>query len=136
VRWIVCPRSTDLPIVVLVVDDGDDHDLAAVLAQNHVPNNGFRGEWGAGQGNGRWLVGFRLVMPVDCFARLLITDVRRELLEAIIDVPHIVAIVAQATAGDASTAAAIALRLGGSLTVEVAHRSAHVARRLAPRGTN
>lgn len=102
-----------------------------------MPSTPFSGEWGTGQRDGRWLVGFRLFKPGDGFERLLITDdVHRDLLEAILDVPHVVAILAQATTSDAKTDTAIAARIGGSLTVEVEHRSAHVAHVLAPRGTN
>jgi hypothetical protein len=70
--------------------------------------------------------------------RLFITDdVPRDLLAAILDVPHLVAIVPQALAiaCAANTATAIAAGAEGSLLIEVQQRSREVARLLAPRGT-
>jgi hypothetical protein len=100
-----------------------------------VPVAGFCGEWGTGQSDGRWLVGFRLFEHGGGFERLLVTgDVDRELLEAILVVPHLVAVVPQAVSKDADAVLASGLR--DALAVEVRQRSSHVARLLAPRGTN
>jgi hypothetical protein len=125
-------------MIILVVDDGDDHELTSVLAEEeHVPSRRFGCEWGTGRCDGRWLVGLRLFKPGGGLERLLFTeDVDRELLEATLDVPHVVAIVPQAIARDAKAATAVLPRLSKCLVVEVDQRSAHVARLLAPRGSN
>jgi len=138
VRWMLWPGATGLPTIVLVVDDAGDRELvAAVALTDNDPGRRVSGQWGTGQHGCRRLVGFRLFTSGDGFELLLIThDVHRELLEAILDVPHWVALVAQGVAGDATTAAAIAPRLGDGLIVRVEQRSAHVARLLAPRGMN
>jgi hypothetical protein len=69
---------------------------------------------------------------------VFIDSSERELLDAILDAPHLVAIVSQAVAGDEDpcSAANVAAWLGGALIVGVQQRSRHVSRLLAPRGTN
>jgi hypothetical protein len=136
--WMLWPRPDDLPMIIVVVDDGDDRELTAVLGQEEQwPSRRFGCEWGTGRCDGRWLVGLHLFTPGGGFERLLFTDdVDRELLEATLAVPHVVAIMPQAIAGDARAATALAARLSESLVVEVDRPSAHVARLLSPRGTN
>jgi len=125
------------PVVILVVDSDDDHELSTVLARGNEVGERYSGEWGSGQSDGGWLVGFRLFRPSSGFERVLTTDaVHRELVEAILDVPHLVAIVPQAMAGETGTPAAIGARLDDSLVIEVEQRSAHVARLLAPHRNN
>lgn len=63
-------------------------------------------------------------------------NIHRELLEAILDVPHLVAIMPEEIAGEANEAEAVILRLGGALMIEVQHRSAQVAQVLAERGAD
>jgi hypothetical protein len=137
-RWKLSFSPQDLPMIVLVVRDGGDPALAALLASAAgEPSRRFSAEWGTGQRDGRWLLGLRLFNPGDRFERLLITDdVRRELLEAILDVPHHVALVAEPMVGAPGPAGTGDRPLGRSLVVEVRQRSTHVANLLAPRGTN
>jgi hypothetical protein len=137
-RWALCPRRIPQPTIVLVLGDGSDRELSAVLDRtDHAASARFGGEWGTGHDGGHWLVGFRLFELGGGFERLLLTaDIQRELLDAILDVPHLVAIVPQPVAGDADTNAVLASCLGGALTVEVRQRSAYVARLLVPRGAN
>ena len=60
-------------------------------------------------------------------------NVHRELLEAILEVPHLVAVLPRELAGDANTYEDMAPRLGGSLMIEVQDRSPQVAKVLAER---
>lgn len=126
------------PIIILVVDDEDDDDLAAIVAREDMfPSERFGGVWGSGERDGNWLVAFQLIelgAGDTGFSRQYVTDnVHRELLEAVLNVPHIVAIMPGEIAADANTAADVAPRLGGALLVEVEQRSPQVARILAER---
>jgi hypothetical protein len=137
VRWALDPSPDGRQLILLVVDDGGDDELTAILAHDRVNGRGFSGEWGTGQRGGRWLVGFRLFEPTAGFQRVLLTDgVDRDLLEAIVDVPHRVALVPQATAGDANAETVLPSHLGRALIVDIEQRSVHVAHLLAPRGNN
>lgn len=109
--WRLLPRADGLPVIMLTT-----------RAEHRGPRGGARGEWGTGQRNGSWLIGFRLFAPDDDLEQLLLTDdVSESLLEAILDVPHLVVIVP---------------RLGDPVVARVTERSSHVARLLSPRGTN
>ena len=89
---------------------------------------------GTGERDGYWLVAFQLVELGGGVERQFFTDnIHRELLEAVLDVPHLVAILPRELAGDADTAEDVAPRLGGSLMVEVQDRSPQVERVLAAR---
>jgi hypothetical protein len=122
-------------IIVLVIDDRDDDELASVIArENLVPSDNFGGLWGSGERDGYWLVAFQLIQLGGGVERKWFTDnIHRPLLEAILDVPHYVSIMPKEIAGDAGTANAIVPRLGGSLMVQVDHRSPQVAEVLAER---
>jgi hypothetical protein len=106
-RWRLLPRVKGLRVIMLAVAAGDHVRLSGSL----------RGEWGTGQRGGSWLVGVRVFGPAAAAERLLFTDdVDRALLEAILDVPHLVV---------------IAPTLGDPIVVEVTARSSHVARLLS-----
>jgi hypothetical protein len=65
----------------------------------------------------------------DGIEREFFTDnIHRALLEAILDVPHLVAILPSELAGNAKTLADVKPRLGGSLIAEVQERSPQVER--------
>lgn len=138
VRWaLLLPDSG--PIIVLVVDDSDDDELAGIIAsEDMVPAEHFGGVWGTAQRDGHWLVGFRLVelgARTDGIERAWITDnIHRELLETILTVPHLVAILPAELAEDFQTGEDLLPRLAGSLMVEVEDRSPQVAEVLAERG--
>lgn len=134
-RWAVWPGTSLGTIIVLVVDDSDDDELPAAIArEDHVPAENFGGLWGTGQRDGHWLVGFQLIELRAGLERQYFTDnIHRPLLEAILDVPHLVAILPRELAGAASTAEDMAPRLGGAMMVEVEHRSSQVAQVLAER---
>jgi hypothetical protein len=84
---------------------------------------------GAGERDGYRLVGFRLMERGDGIEREFFTDnIHRALLEAILDVPHLVAILPSELAGNAKTLADVKPRLGGSLIAEVQERSPQVER--------
>jgi hypothetical protein len=56
------PRAQGHPIVVLVVDDSDDGELACVLAGNYqVAGTGYRGAWSAHVNDERLIVKLRLI---------------------------------------------------------------------------
>lgn len=125
-------------IIVLVVDDTHDDELASVVArENIVPAEHFGGVWGAGQRHGNWTVGFVLIelgAGDDGIERQFVTDnIHRELLDAIRDVPHYVAIMPTEIAGDARPFNDIAPRFGGALIVECDKRSPQVERVRAER---
>lgn len=137
VRWaLLFPDSG--PIVVLVVDDQDDDELASIVAcDDMAPSEHFGGVWGTGQRGGYWLVAFMLIElgagDHGVKRRWVTANIHRPLLEAIVEVPHLVAVMPAEIAGDARTAEDLLLRLGGSLLVEVEHRSPQVAAVLAER---
>ena len=111
-RWRLLPHADGLPVIMLVLDD----DLGV------EPTRRMRGEWGTGQRDGSWLVGFRLFDAKDEIERLLFTDqADPALLETILDVPHLVV---------------VAPRRGEPVVARVDVRSNPVARLHSPRGTN
>jgi hypothetical protein len=128
-------RDDDSSIVILVVDDKDDDELANVFArEDRVPSSNFGGLWGSGRMDGNWLVAFQLVELGGGLEREWFTNnIHRPLLKAILDVPHLVAIVPEEIAGDARTAEEFAPRFGGALVLEVESRSEPVAQILAER---
>jgi hypothetical protein len=135
VRWMVWPREDEPSIVILVVEDVNDDELTSVLArEDHVPSPNFGGVWGSGQQDGYWLVAFHLVeLGGGIERRWYTSNIHRPLLEAVLEVPHLVAIVPSEIAGDARTAEEIAPRFGGALILEVVTRSPQVAEILAQR---
>ena len=117
---------------MLVVDDANDDELAGIVArEDHVPSEHFGGVWGTGQRDGHWLIAFQLIelgAGTDGLQRQWFTsNIHRPLLEAILDVPHLVAVLPAELAGDARTREDMLPRLGGSLMLEVQHASPHVA---------
>lgn len=121
-----------LPIIVLVVEDRDDDELVAVIARERlVPSAAFTGVWGAGKRGGRPIVALQLSeLGGDMERRWFTQDIRRELLEMIVVVPHLVAIMPREVAGDANTAEAVIPRLAGSLVIQVDDRSPQVVQTL------
>lgn len=122
-RWALLSRADDAAMIILVVDDSYDDDLAhAVASEDQVPAEHFGGLWGTEPIGRR--VSFEIVGLGGRIERTLVIEtVDRELLDAILVVPHLVAIMPSEIAGDANTAAAMAPRLGGAMIVEVEHRS-------------
>lgn len=132
---MIWPRDDAPSILILVVDDQDDDELTATIAKEKtVPSPNFGGLWRSGERAGNWLIIFRLIERGGGLERVWVTDnIHRPLLEGILEVPHLVAILPKEIAGDASTAEEIAPRLGGSMILEVEHRSEPVAKILAER---
>lgn len=128
-------REGEPSIIIVVVDDSADDELTAIFArEDHVPSASFGGVWGSGQADGCWLVVFHLVELGGGVERQWFTsNIHRPLLEAVLDVPHLVAIVPEEIAGDATTAEEIAPRFGGALILEVDTTSPQVAEILAER---
>ena len=135
-QWLILPGGEDRKIITLVVDDSGDDELTSVIARGDtVPSPNFGGVWGNGERNGNWLVGFRLIELGGGMEREWFTDkLHRPLLDAILEVPHFVAIMPEEIANDASTEEDFLLRLGGSLIIQVDDRSPQVAEVLAERG--
>jgi hypothetical protein len=135
VRWMLWPREDEPSIIILVVDDESDGELASVFArEDHVPSPNFGGVWGSGQQDGHWLVAFHLVEHGGGIERQWYTsNIHRPLLETVLEVPHLVAIIPEEIAGDAKTAEDIAPRFGGALILEVETQSPQVAEILAQR---
>lgn len=132
-RWAPLHPPGQPSIVVLVIDDSvDDEVTHAVAEEGVVPSERFGGVWGNGQRYGNWLVGF---MPIELgggLERQWFTDnIHRELLEAVLEVPHLVALLPAELAGDFKTGDDLLPRLGGALFVQVDERSPQVAKILA-----
>jgi hypothetical protein len=123
-------------VIVLVVDDTHDDEVAhAIAREDMAPSVNFGGVWGAGERDGNVVVGFALIQLGGGLERQWYTaNIQRELLEAILDVPHTVAIMPREIAGGAKTLQEVAHRFGGSLLVEVEHRSPQVEQALGDRG--
>jgi hypothetical protein len=128
-------RDDEPSIIILVIDDSEDDELIGVIArEDHVPSPNFGGVWGSGQSRGHWLVAFHLIQLGGGVERQWFTDnIHRPLLEAVLDVPHFVAIVPKEIAGDAKSPEEMAPRFGGSLILEVDTASPQVAEILAER---
>jgi hypothetical protein len=122
-------------VIVLVVDDTGDDELAAVVArEDMVPADNLGGLWGTGERDGYWLVGFQMIELGGGVERQFFTDnIDRRMLEAILDVPHLVAVMPREIAGDANSGEEMLPRLGGSLLIEVEDRSPQVEKVLAER---
>lgn len=135
-RWMLWLREDEPSIIILVVDDSDDDELTAIIArEDHVPSPNFGGVWGSGEAEGHWLVAFHLIQLGGGVERQWFTDnIHRPLLEAVLDLPHLVAIVPEEIAGEAKTAEELAPRFGGALILEVEDHSPQVAQILAERG--
>lgn len=128
-------EGEDPSILILVVDDSEDHELTAIIAkEDHVPSPNFGGVWGSGQKDGYWLVAFQLIQLGGGVERQWFTsNIHRPLLEAVLDVPHLVAIMPKEIAGNAKSPEEIAPRFGGALILEVDTESPHVAEILTER---
>lgn len=129
-------RENEPSVIVLVVDDGADDEITArVASEGNVPSEHFGGVWGTGQRDGAWLLAFQMIELGGGVERRWFTDnIHRELLEAILEVPHYVAVMPSEIAGDARTLEDALPRLGGALFVQVDHRSPQVEQVLAERG--
>lgn len=132
-RWMGLAAPDELPIIVLVVEDRDDDELVAIIArERHVPSPHFRGVWGAGRHDGQRIVALQLIdLNGGTERRWFTRDIRRELLQMILVVPHLVAIMPREMAGDANTAETVLPRLAGSLLAQVDEGSPPVAEVLA-----
>ncbi|MGH2912456.1 MAG: hypothetical protein ACRDJ3_08270 [Solirubrobacteraceae bacterium] len=135
-RWMLFERENEPSVIVLVVDDGADDEITArVASEGNVPSEHFGGVWGTGQRDGAWLLAFQMIELGGGVERRWFTDnIHRELLEAILEVPHYVAVMPSEIAGDARTLEDALPRLGGALFVQVDHRSPQVEQVLAERG--
>ena len=135
VRWALLAPPGQLPIVVLVIDDSaDDEVTSAVAEERRVPSDRFGGLWGSGQRNGNWLVAFMLIEHGGGLERQWFTDnIHRELLEAALEVPHLVALLPAEIASDFKTGAELIPRLGSALFVQVDTPSPQVAEILSER---
>lgn len=135
-RWMLIDRPENESVIVLVVDDEDDDEItAAAAAENRVPSHRFGGVWGTSAKDGNWVVGFRLTelgAGDSGLERIYWTDnLHRELLEAIVEVPHLVALLPRELAGDPRALEDLIPRLGGAIHVLVDDRSPQVERVLA-----
>jgi hypothetical protein len=135
-RWMLFDRDDEPSVIVLVVDDSADDEITALVAsEGNVPSEHFGGVWGTGQRDGTWLLAFHLIELGGGVERRWFTDnIYRELLEAILDVPHYVALMPREIAGEARTREDVLPRLGGALFVQVDHRSPQVEQVLGERG--
>jgi hypothetical protein len=122
-------------IIVEVIDDSEDDQMAAVFAtEDTVSSARFDGLWGSDRREGCWLIELRLRERGGGIERQWFTDnLHRELLEAILDVPHYVAVMPEELAAGAQTGEEILQRLAGALIFEVEDRSPLVAQVLAER---
>jgi hypothetical protein len=135
VRWMILHPPGEPSIIIVVVDDSDDDELAALFAnENMFPSDRFGGLWGSGQRDGYWLIGLHLIELGGGLERQWFTgNIRRPLLETILDVPHLVSLMPAELAGYAHTVEDVIPRLGGALSIDVEHRSSPVAKVLAER---
>jgi hypothetical protein len=135
VRWMWLGPPGKPEIIVIVVDDHDDDELVSRIAsEGNVPSEHFGGVWGAGQRDGNWVVGFHLIELGGGLERRWLTDnIHRELLDAVLKVPHYVAVMPSEIAADAKTVEEVVPRFGSCLFVEVDDRSRQVERVLATR---
>jgi hypothetical protein len=134
-RWMLWLREDEPSIIIVVVNDSADDELTAIFAhEDRVPSASFGGVWGSGQAEGHWLIAFHLVELGGGVERQWFTsNIHRPLPEAVLDVPHLVAIASEEIAGNAKTAEEIAPRFGGALILEVDTASPQVAEILAER---
>jgi hypothetical protein len=135
VRWMWMAPPDQPEIIVLVVDDTDDDELVSRIAsERNVPSEHFGGVWGTGQRDGNWLIAFHLIELGGGLERRWVTDnIHRELLEAVVKVPHYVAVMPSEIAADATSVERVIPRFGSCLFVEVEHSSPQVAQVLAAR---
>jgi hypothetical protein len=135
VRWMQLHPEDQRTIIVAVIDDSEDDQMAAVFAtEDTVPSARFDALWGTGHREGYWLIALRLIARGGGIERQWFTDnLHRELLEAILDVPHYVAVMPEELAAGAQTGEDILQRLAGALIFEVEDRSPLVAQVLAER---
>lgn len=131
VRWAVTETPDREPLIVLVIaDEEDDPIVSGVASENEVPSSRFAGLWGSGEQDGSYLVAFRLIERgrgdhgVERNYRT--TNLHRELLEAIVDVPRLVALLPRGFAGDMRSLGELLPRLGAAPFVLVEHHSPQV----------
>lgn len=137
--WTIVGADAERPLVILVIDEVRDDELAAALAaEDTVPSERFAGTWRAGARDGKALISFLLVEEAEPgLERAWWTDTfDRALLEAVARTPHDVALLPHALAGEldaARTGSAdeVRARLAGAMVVEVEHPSARVAELLS-----
>jgi hypothetical protein len=127
--------NNDPSIIVIVIDDSADDDVASIVArEDRVPSPRFGGAWGATDSDGDQLITFRLVELAGGIERVWYTSqIDWMLLDAILEVPHLVAVMPEEIAGDATTVGDMLPRLGGSLMLEVPDASPQVAQVRAER---
>jgi hypothetical protein len=135
VRCHLIRASGTPPIIVWVVDDGDDDDLTAAFArESAVPSPSFWGVWGAGKNGDADAIAFRLIdRDTHCERTWWLDTFGPPLLGAILEVPHIVVVQPREIAdalklSDATSADVVGLlrSLRSGLFVRVTERSDHV----------
>ena len=136
VRWALMLVPDGPSTIIVVVDDSDDDELASAVArEDRVPSHNFVGAWGSSEDDGESLVVFQLIQLDGGLERQWsIENTHRQLLDAILDVPHYVSIMPAEIAGEATTLEAMVPRLGGSLIVGVEDRSTQIEQLLADWG--
>ena len=131
VRWALTETPAREPLIVLVIADEEDGPIvSAVASENEVPSSRFAGLWGSGEKDGNYLVAFRLIErgrgDQGIERNYWTMNLHRELLEAIVDVPHLVALLPRDFAGDVRSLEELLPRLGAALFVLVEHHSPQV----------
>jgi hypothetical protein len=131
VRWALTETPESEPFIVLVIaDEEDDPIVAAVASENEVPSRRFGGLWGSGEKDGNYLVVFRLIergLRDHAIERNYWTmNLHRELLDAIVDVPHLVGLLPREFAGELRSLEDLLPRLGAALFVLVEDHSPQV----------
>jgi hypothetical protein len=115
------PREPpELPMLVLVVDDSDDDELVAAMAEaDEVPAVGYDGLWDALDTGDHHTLKFRLVRMADAWERAwTYIDPPRDMVETITAEAHHVAILPREFAGDLGNFDPRSL--AGAVIVEVA----------------
>jgi len=116
------PRNPpELPVLVLVVDDADDDELVAIMAEvDEVPASGFRGDWGnvlESSPDGPVTFKFRLRRDDGSERAWTYEGPPKEMVDLIASGNHDVAILPRELAGNLSDFNPLAL--AGALIVEV-----------------
>jgi hypothetical protein len=127
VDWSLVDESDGEPAIVLVVDDGGDDALAAVLrGGDAAAGRGFSGSWRAGAKDDTPIISFLLLEDEEPGLERAWWTARLDpaLLAAAVRVPHHVHLVPRAAAGGGEG-------MPAGLRVGVDHASARVAELLA-----
>lgn len=114
-------RPDNLPLVVLVVDDSEDDELVAAIAEARMaPAVGYHGGWGSlvkGGPDGFQLT-LKFILRRDGWVRQwTLPDVTQEMLRAICDSVHHVAVLPREVAGDFTESLELP-RIAGAIIVE------------------